>query len=73
MTSLHWSDWSIPAGGKLNYAYVTEGGKNSKDMVILRSFSQAAQTVKVRVVVTKVWYETFPYFLFHSIKILIWG
>ena len=35
-------------------------------------FSQTAQTVKVWEVVTKVWNETFPYFLFHSIKILIW-
>ena len=47
ITFLPRSDQPIPAGGWLNHAYVTQGGKNSMDMVILHSFSQAARTVKV--------------------------
>ena len=46
-TSLQRSDQPIPEGGKLNHAYVTQGGKNSMDMVILHSFSQAALTMKL--------------------------
>ena len=41
------SDQPIPAGEKLNRAYVTQGRRNCMDMVILHSFSRAALTVNV--------------------------